>query len=99
MQPQSGSSDSFLDILIWMSVLIGLLAALWMVWATLRKWCLGDAQDDSSWDLWSLSDLRDMLDRGDINEVEYQTLRQQAIAALRDKDESGADKQAPRQEF
>ena len=92
MQAQSGSSDSFLDILVWMGVLIGLLAALWMVWATLRKWCFGEDQDDSAWDLWSLSDLRDMRDRGDLNEVEYQTLRQQAIAALSDKDESGAAK-------
>lgn len=92
MQPQSGSSDSFLEILIWIGVLIGLFAALWMVWASLRKWCFGDGQDDSSWDLWSLSELRDMLDRGDINEVEYQTLRQQAIAALGHKDDSGAAK-------
>ena len=88
MQPQSGSSDSFLEILIWIGVLIGLFAALWMVWASLRRWCFGDAEDDFSADLWSLSDLRDMRDRGDINEAEYQTLRQQAIAALSDKDES-----------
>lgn len=88
MQPQSGSSDSFLEILIWIGVLIGLFAAISLVWATLRRWCFGDGEDDSSWDLWSLSDLRDMRDRGDINEVEYQTLRQQAIAALSDKDES-----------
>jgi len=92
MQPQSGSSDSFLEILIWIGVLIGLFAALWMVWATLRKWCLGDDEVDSSADLWSLTDLRDMRDRGDINEVEYQTLRQQAIAVISDKGESGIAK-------
>ena len=80
-------SSSTADLFVWGGVLLVLLVVLWLVWLWLRKWFFGTNDDESSLELWSLSDLKRMREQGDLTEEEYATLREQALAAYRDSDE------------
>ncbi len=86
------SSSTTADLFLWGGVLIVLLVVLWLVWLWLRKWFFGTSEEDSSFKLWTLSDLKRMREQGDITEDEYETLYEQALAAYRDSDKpAGAD--------
>ncbi len=90
MQQDSGVADSFVGVFIWGGVLIALLVAFWIVWVWLRKLYFGGGQSSSLGALWTLDDLRQMRDRGELREDEYQTLRKQAIDTYQDKDEKAS---------
>lgn len=92
MQPQSAPEDSFVELAQWGALALVLLVALWIAWIWLRKWFFGRASDDSHEALWTLRDLRQMREREELTEEEYETLRRQTIGAYQDKGtEPGGD--------
>lgn len=86
MRQLSSLSENFIEIAVWGTALIVLFIALWIVWICLRKWYAGLDQHSRSKLSWTLQDLRDMKERGDISETEFQTLRQQTISTLEEMD-------------
>ncbi len=81
-------SSSTADLFVWGGVLLVLLVVLWLVWLWIRKWFFGTSEDEFSFELWTLSDLKRMREQGDITEEEFETLHEQALAVYRDSDES-----------
>ncbi len=91
MQQQSAPEDSFVELAQWGALALVLLVALWVAWIWLRKWYFGGAANNSHEALWTLQDLRQMRERGEITEEEYETLRQQTIGAYQDKGKEPGD--------
>lgn len=92
MQPQSAPQDSFVELAQWGALALVLLVALWIAWSWVRKWYFGQAANNSHEALWTLQDLRQMHERGEITEDEYEILRQQTIGAYQDTgEEPGED--------
>ena len=79
------------QLALWGALALVLLVALWVAWIWLRKWYFGGAANNSREGLWTLQDLRQMRERGEITEDEYQTLRQQTIGAYQDKGQEPVD--------
>ena len=85
VQQDPGSLDSFIEVVIWIGILIGLLGAMWLAWVLLRKWYFGGLNNDRNGVPWTLQDLRDLKERGELSEIEFETLRQQLIASYKDR--------------
>lgn len=72
------------QIIVWGLVLMGAVVVLFGgLWYYRRYWLQPDEEPDANRTPWTLDDLRQMRESGQINEVEYQTLRETMIAALR----------------
>jgi uncharacterized membrane protein len=84
MLADAGSSDRFIEIVLWIAVLIVLLVALWVVWMVFRKWYFAAAERSTL--PWSLQDLRRLQESGQINAEEFERLRQQVIGSYQDND-------------
>lgn len=72
------------QIIVWGLILMGAVVVLFGgLWYYRRYWLQADEDSSASRTPWTLDDLRQMRESGQINEVEYQTLRETMIAALR----------------
>lgn len=72
------------QIIVWGLILMGAVVVLFGgLWYYRRYWLQADEDSSVSRTPWTLDDLRQMRESGQINEVEYQTLRETMIAALR----------------
>lgn len=63
------------------SLLVGLLVALWAVWAILRR-KIGPRQTEVAGAGFSLSDLRDLLGRGHISQGEFDALKASLVEQM-----------------
>ncbi|MCG3136469.1 MAG: hypothetical protein HJJLKODD_00302 [Phycisphaerae bacterium] len=80
------------DTFLWSALVILLLAGFWAVWWFLRRWFFSGAGGEIE-QPFTLQQLRDLKERGELTAVEYETLRQQIIAEY--KDTSGRDSRVP----
>lgn len=72
------------QIIVWGLILMGAVVVLFGgLWYYRRYWLQADEEPGANRTPWTLDDLRQMKESGQINEVEYQTLRETMIAALR----------------
>ncbi|HOW70704.1 MAG TPA: hypothetical protein PKY77_08895 [Phycisphaerae bacterium] len=72
------------QIIVWGLILMGAVVVLFGgLWYYRRRWLQADDKAEADRTPWTLDDLRQMRESGQINEVEYQTLRETMIAALR----------------
>jgi hypothetical protein len=72
------------QIIIWGLILMGAVVVLFGgLWYYRRYWLQADEEPGANRTPWTLDDLRQMKESGQINDVEYQTLRETMIAALR----------------
>ena len=61
--------------------LIGLAVVISLAGLLVARWLMGWIQRDVPRDAFTLQDLREMRDRGDISETEFNTMRQEILAA------------------
>jgi len=72
------------QIIVWGLILMGAVVVLFGgLWYYRRYWLQADEEPGANRTPWTLDDLRQMKESGQINDVEYQTLRETMIAALR----------------
>lgn len=76
------ASDNLIDVFIWVGILFVMVALFWLAWVYARKWSMRDGSEPLT--PWTLQDLRELKDRGELSENEYQTLREQIIAQHKD---------------
>lgn len=65
------------------AILVIGLGAILGVWLSWRRWVKGNEESGGDGSIWSLDDLRQMRDRGDLTEAEYQAMRGSVIDAFR----------------
>ena len=81
----SMSSDDVTQIILWCTVLILAIVVLFLgVWYYRRRW-IETSAGSSDQTPWTLDDLRNMKEAGQLSEEEYQALRASMIAAFRPK--------------
>jgi hypothetical protein len=76
------STDASISIIIWVLVLIALLIPLALATLWLRRWAHQDARDEPTVGF-TLHDIQKMLQRGELNQAQYDKLREQIIARTR----------------
>ena len=89
------NQESEKKILIWGAVLIGVVLIACVIAMFIRRWLkepLAGANQDPGF---SLSDLRDMRDRGEITPEEYEQTRARVIAKVKGKGDSPGQSNPP----
>jgi uncharacterized membrane protein len=78
----AASTEDSISIIIWVLVLVALLVPLAAATLWLRKWAHQDAGEEPTVGF-TLHDAQQMFKRGELNEVQYERLRQEIIAQSR----------------
>jgi len=81
---QSLAGTDITGIVTWVVILMGIVVVFWLVWMLSRRWFLTGDSKDLSDTTWTLQDLRELKEKGQLTEIEYNTLREQTLAQHRD---------------
>lgn len=77
-----GATENYLRLFVWLGVLWALIIVLGAsLWYYRRRWIRSGSGEEAA--PWTLADLRQLRDSGDLSEEEYQRIRSAMIAGVR----------------